>query len=81
MEQEKEIRKRYEEIDDRRINELKYLKEDARKRQKQSFAEFVVKKQGWFKQFAEGRQQALGFKEFEARTERYEVEEQFIDLA
>jgi pyruvate dehydrogenase complex dehydrogenase (E1) component len=81
MEQEKEIRKRYEEMDDRRINALKYMKEEARQKQKVTFKDFIQRKQSWFKQFAELRQKALGFSEFGARTDKYEVEERFIDLA
>jgi hypothetical protein len=34
IEQEKEIRKKYELIDDKRINSLKYEKEEAKKKQK-----------------------------------------------
>jgi hypothetical protein len=80
LEQEKEVRKKYEEMDDRRINALKYQKEEAKQKQKAAFLQFVDKKQQWFRQFAERRQTQLGFKEFEARTDRYEVEEGFIDL-
>lgn len=44
MEQEKEIRRRYEEMDDRRINALKYMKEEARIKRKVEFREFIQRK-------------------------------------
>ena len=80
MESEKEIRKKYEEIDDRRINLLKYQKEEARQLQKKSFLEFIAHKKEWFRKFGEARSKALGFKEDLVRTDRYEVNEGFIDI-
>jgi hypothetical protein len=64
IDSEKEVRKRYEEMDDKRINFLKYEKEAQRKKQKEGFLTFIAQKNAWFKQFAETRQKALGFNEF-----------------
>ena len=71
LEKEKEIRKKYEEIDDRRINALKYEKEAAKIKQKQEFVEFIASKNAWFKSYAEKREKILGFKDFEVKTEKY----------
>jgi hypothetical protein len=80
FEQEKDIRKKYELIDDKRINALKYLKEESKQQQKKDFFEFVSRKRTWYKSYAEKREQILGFKEIEVKTDKYEVEEGFIDL-
>lgn len=74
------MRRKYEEMDDKRINFLKYEKEAARKQQKEYFLRFIAQKNEWFRQFSDLRTKALGFKEFEARTQKYEVSEAFIDI-
>ena len=63
IEQEKEIRKKYELIDDKRINALKYAKLEAMQKQKEGFFNFIAAKKAWFKGFAEKREKILGFKE------------------
>jgi hypothetical protein len=80
LEQEKEIRKKYELIDDKRINALKYEKEAAKQKRKEDFLAFIAQKQAWFKGFSEVREKYLGFRESEARTDKYEIDEGFIDL-
>ena len=80
LEQEKEIRKRYELIDDKRINALKYAKLEAMQKQKEEFFKFIAVKKNWFKGFTEKREKILGFREADVRTDKYEVEENFIDL-
>jgi hypothetical protein len=79
LEGEKEVRRKYEEQDDKRINVLKYEREAARLQQKHAFLDYIASKNQWFRQFADLRTQALGFKEFEVRTQKYEVAEGFID--
>ena len=64
LDQEKEIRKKYELIDDKRINALKYQKAEAKLKQKEEFLAFIAKKQAWFKSFTEKREKILGFREF-----------------
>lgn len=64
MEQEKQIRKKYELIDDKRINALKYEKEAAKQKRKEDFLSFIAQKQAWFKGFSDLREKYLGFKEF-----------------
>ena len=61
LEQEKEIRKRYELADDKRLNSLKYEWEEAKKKRKENFLAFVANKQKWFKGFAAEREKMLGF--------------------
>ena len=62
LEDEKDIRKKYELEDDKRLNALKYAKREAKIRQKKEFAEFVIRKKNWFKDFVEVRSEILGFK-------------------
>lgn len=80
VDQEKEIRKKYEIIDDKRINHLKWAKAEAREKRKKEFFEFVVKKNQWFKAYEEKREKILGFRDFDVKTDKYEVNENFIDL-
>lgn len=80
FEKERDIRKKYEEIDKERGAELLGLKAQIRLKQKKEFLAFMAEKDKWFRGFANERSKMLGFKEFEVRTQKYEVEEGFIDL-
>ena len=49
-------------------------------KQKEEFKLFAARKQEWCKGFLAAREKMLGFKENQARTDKYVVEEGFIDL-
>ena len=74
MEKEKEIRKKYELEDDKRLNYLKYKKMEEKAKQKEEFFAFIAAKKEWFRPHAERREKILGFKEFDVRTDKYEVQ-------
>ena len=51
IEDEKEIRKKYELLDDKRANVLKYARIEAMEKQKAEFFSFIAAKKKWFKGF------------------------------
>ena len=63
MGKEKDIKKKYEEEDEKRINFLKYEKEKLKKEQRQKFREVINTKKIWFTQFEAKRDAYRGFSE------------------
>ena len=74
LDREKEIKKKYEEEDEKRLNVLKYEKERLKKEQRAKFKEYLANKRQWFATFKEKRDQIRGFKEEDpkVKSEKYE---------
>lgn len=64
LEHEKDIRKKYEELDKERIADLLDKNNAIKRQRKEEFLSFITDKNKWFKGFADVRSKLLGFKEF-----------------
>jgi hypothetical protein len=69
--EEKEIKKKYEDLDAKKIDFLKYQKEELRKQRQAEFLAYLQKKRDWATKFNEKRKKILGFDELMARTGTY----------
>lgn len=73
-EKEKDIKKKYEEEDEKRINFLKYEKEKHKKEQREKFKEFLKAKKTWFAQFEGKRDAYRGFSEKDPKVKSAKYE-------
>ena len=71
--EEKEIKKKYEDLDAKKMDFLKYQKEELRKQRQAEFLSYLQKKREWAAKFTEKRKKILGFDEVLVRTGTYEV--------
>jgi hypothetical protein len=71
--EEKEIKKKYEDLDAKKMDFLKYQKEELRKQRQAEFLSYLQNKREWAAKFTEKRKKILGFDEVLVRTGTYEV--------
>ena len=72
--QEKDIKKKYEEEDEKRMNFLVYEREKQKQEQRVKFREFLARKKEWFAQFKELRNAARGFSEEDSSVKSAQYE-------
>lgn len=74
------LKKKYEELDDKIINKIKYQKEEEKKRLKDQFLSYISKKRTFYEGFLEEKAKIFKINESTARTKQYDVREKIEPL-